>query len=72
MLCRITSNALQMVQKKNPDYVLTIKHITEYDDMKMVTFGVNDSDAIMTIIFNCAFLNYACTSKFGTAIIVKN
>ena len=31
-----------MVQKKNPDYVLTIKHVTEYYDMKMVTFGVND------------------------------
>ena len=30
VLCRITSNALQMVQKKNPDYVLTIKHVTEY------------------------------------------
>ena len=29
-LRRITSNALQMVQKKNPDYVLTIKHVTEY------------------------------------------
>ena len=26
ILRRITSNALQMVQKKNPDYVLTIKH----------------------------------------------
>ena len=39
VLHRITSNALQMVQKKNPDYVLTIKHITEYYDMKMVTFG---------------------------------
>ena len=30
VLCRITSNALQMVQKKNPDYILTIKYITEY------------------------------------------
>ena len=40
VLCNITSNVLTMVQKKNPDYVLTIKHVTEYDDMKMVTFGV--------------------------------
>ena len=46
-LCRITSNALQMVQKKNPDYVLTIKHVTEYYDMKMVTFGVNDGDELV-------------------------
>ena len=42
VLCNITSSALKMVQKKNPDYVLTIKHVTEYYDMKMVTFGVND------------------------------
>ena len=46
-LCMITSNALQMVQKKNPDYVLTIKHVTEYYDMKMVTFGVNDSEELI-------------------------
>ena len=42
VLRNITSSALAMVQKKNPDYVLTIKHVTEYYDMKMVTFGVND------------------------------
>ena len=42
-----TSNALQMVQKKNPDYVLTIKHITEYYDMKMVTFGINDGEELV-------------------------
>ena len=42
VLHNITSNALIMVQKKNLDYVLTIKHVTEYYDMKMVTFGVND------------------------------
>ena len=47
ILCRITSNALQMVQRKNPDYVLTIKHVTEYYDMKMVTFGVNDSEELV-------------------------
>ena len=46
-LHRITSNALQMVQKKNPDYVLTIKHVTEYYDMKMVTFGVNDGEELL-------------------------
>ena len=46
-LCRITSNALQMVQRKNPDYVLTIKHVTEYYDMKMVTFGVSDGEELI-------------------------
>ena len=47
ILHRITSNALQMVQRKNPDYVLTIKHVTEYYDMKMVTFGVNDGEELV-------------------------
>ena len=47
ILCRITSNALQLVQRKNPDYVLMIKHVTEYYDMKMVTFGVNDSEELV-------------------------
>ena len=47
ILCRITSNALQMVQKKNPDYVLTIKHVTEYYDMKMVTFGIIDGEELV-------------------------
>ena len=47
VLCRITSNALQMVQKKNPDYVLTIKHVTEYYDMKMVTFGISDGEELV-------------------------
>ena len=36
-----------MVQKENPDYVLTIKHVTEYYDMKMVTFGVNDGEELL-------------------------
>ena len=46
-LCRITSNALQMVQKKNPDYILTVKHVTEYYDMKMVTFDINDGEELI-------------------------
>ena len=47
ILHRITSNALQMVQKKNPDYVLMIKHVTEYYDMKMVTIGINDGEELV-------------------------
>ena len=47
ILHRITSSALQMVQRKNPDYVLMIKHVTEYYDMKMVTFGVNDGEELV-------------------------
>ena len=47
ILHRITSNALQMVQRKNPYYILMIKHVTEYYDMKMVTFGVNDGGELV-------------------------
>ena len=47
ILHRITSNALQIVQKKNPNYVLMIKHVMEYYDMKMVTFGINDGEELV-------------------------
>ena len=47
ILHRITPNALQMVQKKNLNYVLTVKHVTKYYDMKMVTFGVNDGEELV-------------------------
>ena len=43
----ITSNALQLVQRKNPDDILSIKHIIGYYDMKMVTFGVNDGEELI-------------------------
>ena len=38
ILRRITSNALQLVQRKNPDYILSIK---------MVTLGVNDGEELI-------------------------
>ena len=47
ILHRITSNAMQLVQRKNPDYVLMIKHVMEYYDMKMVTFCVNDGEELV-------------------------
>ena len=50
VLHRITPGALKMVQRTNPDHVLTIQHVTEYYDMKMVTFGVNDGEDL-TVIF---------------------
>ena len=37
--------------KSHPDYVLAIDHITEYYDMKLVTFGV-DTDGNMIIAFS--------------------
>ena len=47
VLHRITSGALKMVQRTNPDYVLTIQHVTQYYDMKIVTFGVNDGEDLI-------------------------
>ena len=43
VLHRITSGAI----RTNLDYVLTIQHVTEYYDMQMVTFGVNDGEDLI-------------------------
>ena len=37
----ITLNAIDMVHRSHPDYVLAIDHITENYDMKLATFGVH-------------------------------
>ena len=50
VLENITTNAIQLVHRTHPDYVLAIKHITEYYDMKLATFGV-DSDGNMIVAF---------------------
>ena len=47
VLHRITSGALKMVQRTNPDYIFTIQLVTEYYDMQMATFGVNDGEDII-------------------------
>ena len=45
----ISERALQVVKRKNPDYVLAVPHLTHYYDMKLVTFGVDpDGDLIVT------------------------
>ena len=41
VLENITTNALVMVLKTHPNFVLAIKHLTEYYDMKLATFGVD-------------------------------
>ena len=50
ILENITTNALAMVMKTHPNFVLAIKHLTEYYDMKMATFGI-DTDGNMIIAF---------------------
>ena len=37
ILQNITTNALLMVKKSHPNFVLAIKHLTEYYDMKLAT-----------------------------------
>ena len=39
-----------MVMKTHPNFVLAIKHLTEYYDMKLATFGV-DTDGNMIVAF---------------------
>ena len=41
---------LQWVCQTHPDYALAIRHITEYYDMELVTFGL-DSDGSMVVAF---------------------
>ena len=50
VLENITTNALVMVQKTHPNFVLAIKHLTEYYDMKLATFGV-DTEGNMIVAF---------------------
>ena len=50
ILKNITTNAIDLVYKSHPDYVLAIDHVTEYYDMKLAIFGV-DSDDNMVIAF---------------------
>ena len=57
VLENITTNALVMVMKSHPNFVLAIKHLTEYYDMKLATFGV-DTDGNMINKFNPTYYNY--------------
>ena len=50
VLENITTNALVMVKKTHPNFVLAIKHLTEYYDMKLATFGV-DTEGNMVVAF---------------------
>ena len=50
VLENITINALIMFKKFHPNFVLAIKHLTEYYDMKLTTFGV-DTDGNMIVAF---------------------
>ena len=46
-LIEISKNAIEMVKAKNPDYVLALPHITDYYDMRLVTFGLDDQGRLV-------------------------
>ena len=50
VLKNITNNAINLVHKLHPDYVLAIDHVNAYYDMKLTTFGV-DHENNMIIAF---------------------
>ena len=62
VLNNITTNAISLVCKSHPDYVLAIDHITEYCDMKLATFGV-DANGNMIIVFPVFVKNHTNESK---------
>ena len=51
-----------MVCKTHPDYALAIRHITEYYDMKLATFGL-DSDGSMVVAFPVFVKDHATEPK---------
>ena len=50
VLDNITTNAIDLVHRSHPDYVLAIDHVTEYYDMKLATFNV-DADGNTIVAF---------------------
>ena len=62
VLQNVTANAIEMVCKTHPDYALAIRHITEYYDMKLATFGL-DSDGSMVVAFPVFIKDHASKPK---------
>ena len=44
---KISQKAIAMIKNKNPDYVLALPHITDYYDMRLVTFGLDDQGKLV-------------------------
>ena len=62
ILENITTDALLMVKESHPNFVLAIKHLTEYYDMKLATFGV-DTDGNMIVAFPVFVQDHASQSQ---------
>ena len=46
-LVEISQKAIAMIKNQNPDYVLALPHITDYYDMRLVTFGLDDQGRLV-------------------------
>ena len=46
-LVEISQKAISMTKAKNPGYVLALLHITDYYDMRLVTFGLDDQEKLV-------------------------
>ena len=46
-LVEISQRAITMIKQRNPDYVLALPHITDYYDMRLVTFGLDDQGRLV-------------------------
>ena len=46
-LVKISQRASAMIKTQNPDYVLALPHITDYYDMRLVTFGLDDQGKLV-------------------------
>ena len=46
-LVDISQKAIAMIKSRNPDYVLALPHITDYYDMRLVTFGLDDQERLV-------------------------
>ena len=43
----MSEQAINMIREQNPDYVLALPHITDYYDMRLVTFGLDEEDRLI-------------------------
>ena len=57
-LTQILSEVEIMVKKQYPDYELAVTHISDYCDMKMVTFAVDQQTHSLIVVFPAFIKDY--------------
>ena len=46
-LKQMSDQAINMIRGQNPNYVLALPHLTDYYDMRLVTFGLDEEDRLI-------------------------